>query len=376
MADALHVAGVVSAQEARLDDGGLVAVQGPSALDIRTGVMVGPGATALVTGTGATAPMTVNVAAHHWVTARSSAGGPYRGTKEASTTVTIQPAPGSGTRIDVVYEKMQDNTAGLTPPDGAVGELYAVLTGTVGAGKPNLATIPGAEELATVAVSAGATATNGAGVVITNTARLTATRGGLVAVRSDAERDALTPYYGLQIVEVHTGLRRWWDGQRWRYEGDRTVVNNAAARTALTGYLNLEVLELDTLRRYLWNGTAWLYVGGGKPPTTALAMANGWTASTSNPPAVGRDASGRTFLEGWVFNDNTFTPGGGEDICTIPTASLRPVATELRPVSVSIGHAQLQLEVLPSGLIQVAPRAFGLTITANAVWDLGSISWW
>lgn len=201
--DALHTPGVVSAAEARLDDAGLIAVLGPTLLDVRTGVMNGPGASTLVTGTASTAPMQVSVAPHHWTTTRGSADGVYRGTMEAATLLTIGAAPGSGTRIDVVYEKQGDANSTITP-DGATAPVYGVLAGVAGAGKPGPLPV-GAIELATVSVSAGATATNGAGVVIANTARLSVARGARIPVRDAADRDAITAFKGLEVYRLDTG---------------------------------------------------------------------------------------------------------------------------------------------------------------------------
>lgn len=203
MGDALHThGGVTDAKEARLAQAGLIAVQGPTALDARTGVLAGPGTTTLVTGTSATAPMTVAVAPHQWVTSRGAANGPYLGALEASTAVTIAAAPaaGAGTRIDVVYDKQQDATPGVPTPDATTAPLYGVVTGVPGGGKPALPV--GALELATVAVAPGATATNGAGVTITNTARQTVARGGIVPTRDQADRDSLTTYDGLTVARL------------------------------------------------------------------------------------------------------------------------------------------------------------------------------
>jgi hypothetical protein len=224
MADALHThGGVVSAQEARVNDAGLIAAQGPGTLDVRTGVLAGPGATTIVTGTANTAPMRVAIGPHNWVTSRGTANGPYRGTNEAARTVDIAAAPGSGTRTDVVYVKQNDATAGVPTPDGSTGEFYGVVTGTVGAGKPALPV--GGEELATVAVSAGATATNGAGVLITNSARLTVARGAPIPVRTVAERDAIPKWVGLTVQFVAdagiflAGTLHAWHGSYWRQLG-------------------------------------------------------------------------------------------------------------------------------------------------------------
>jgi hypothetical protein len=206
VADALHTPGVTSAAEARLDDAGLIAVQGPTALDARTGVLVGPGTTALVTGTADTSPMAYLVAPHHWVTNRGvNTDGVYRGALEAATRVTTTAAPGSGSRIDVIYEKQGDANSTITP-DASTAPVYGCAQGNPTTGTPVKPSIPvGAIELATATVSAGATATNGAGVVITNTARQTVARGARIPVRNQAERDALTAFPGLEVYRLDTG---------------------------------------------------------------------------------------------------------------------------------------------------------------------------
>lgn len=193
MADGLHTPGVVNPIKARLAEAGLIAVQGPGAMNTRTGVLHGPGTTALVTGTADTAPMAVLVAPHHWVTTRGSADGIYRGAHETAVRVSIAAAPASGSRIDVIYDKQSDANSTVTP-DGSTAFAPAVVTGVAGAGKPALPV--GAEELATVTVSAGATATNGAGVVIANTARQTTAHGAPIPVGTIAERDALPAFAG------------------------------------------------------------------------------------------------------------------------------------------------------------------------------------
>ncbi|SNR33178.1 hypothetical protein [Blastococcus mobilis] len=209
MGNALHTpgqpgAGAVSPAEARLDDAGLIAVQGPGLIAPRTGVLYGPGSTTLVTGTSDTAPMTVQIAPHHWVTSRQDADGVYRGALEAARKVSIgaAPASGAGTRIDVVYEKQNDAYSTISP-DGTTEPVYAVAAGQPGGAKPAIPV--GAIEVATVAVSPGATATNGAGVLITNTARQTVPRNTRIPVRNQAEQDALTAFPGLEVYRLDDG---------------------------------------------------------------------------------------------------------------------------------------------------------------------------
>lgn len=244
MGDALFVhGGVTDAQEARLALAGLIAVHGATLLDARTGVMHGAGSTALVTGTTATAPMTVSIAPHQWVTSRGNANGPYVGSLAAAQTVTIGAAPGSGTRVDVVYVKQNDPTPGVPTPDtspATAQPIYGVLAGTVGAGKPSLASIVGAEELATVSVSAGATKTTDGTVLITNTARQVVARGAEIPVRNTTERDALSTYTGLHVKRLDLGgvLERWVTGTTWaRYDALQIPVRNRRVAATASGTL-------------------------------------------------------------------------------------------------------------------------------------------
>lgn len=217
MADALHTPGVTSAVEARLDDAGLIAVHGPGALDVRTGVMHGPGSTALVTGTADTAPMAVLVAVHHPVMSRQPSEGVYRAAVETARRVALDPAPAADARIDVIWVKQADASAGILNPDGTTELLVSKTTGAVSATPAKPAIPTGAEELATVRVAAGATATNGSGIVITNTARQTVARGAPIPVRDQAERDALAKYKGLRVIRLDRADTRveTWLGSAW-----------------------------------------------------------------------------------------------------------------------------------------------------------------
>jgi hypothetical protein len=214
VADALHTPGVVSAQDGRLDDAGLIASQG-AGMDVRTGVLHGPGSTALITGTADTAPMAVLVAAHHGVTRRQVSEGVYRGATEAPVRVSIDAAPASDSRIDVVWVKQNDASAGVLTPDATTEWLVSKTTGTVAASPVKPAIPVGALELGTVTVAAGATATNGAGVTIANTARQTVARGARIPVRNAAERDALTTFPGLEVYRLDTDTVELHDGTAW-----------------------------------------------------------------------------------------------------------------------------------------------------------------
>lgn len=201
-------AGGTDAQHARLALAGLLAGQGNDPLDVRTGVLTGPGSTDLITATSDTAPMTVALRPHNTVTSRGVANGPYLGALPTDVFVDIDAAPASGTRIDIVYELQADSTPGVPDPDTTTERVYGVLTGEPGAGAPDLADIVGAEELGTIAVSAGATRTTDAQVLITNTARQTAPRNTPVPVRDEADRDTLTLFPGLTVFRLDLGVEQ------------------------------------------------------------------------------------------------------------------------------------------------------------------------
>lgn len=238
--------GSTDAQHARLAMGGLIAVQGPSALDIRTGVLVAPGSRSLITGTSSTGPMKVSVAAHQWVTSRGAANGPYLGKLAAATLVDIAVAPGSGTRVDVVWDKQQDSTLGVPSPDGVTAPQVGVTTGVVGQGKPAIPV--GASELGTVTVTAGATRTDSAGVTIAQTARQTAARGARIPVLDAADRDGITPYRSLPVYRLDLGREQvYGSDDKWHGVGSGPMfetawpnsVDTAGTNNIPTGTINV-----------------------------------------------------------------------------------------------------------------------------------------
>jgi hypothetical protein len=375
VADALHTPGaVVSAAEARLDDAGLIAVQGPTALDTRTGVMVGPGSTALVTGTGSTAPMQYAIAPHHWITSRGVAtDGVYRGANETTQLISTTAAPGSGSRIDIIYEK-QGDAASTISPDATTTPVYGVVQGASSTGTPVAPAIPvGAIELARATVAAGATATNGAGVTISQTARQTTTRGGLILLRAASELSALTTYPTLQALELDTGRRRWHDGTRWRYEGDRAVVADQTARDALTAYEGLTAFRQDTKQTEIYTAGAWAYLGGG--PVVGTLTMNSLYASTIKTLQRGK----RWALQGQATHTTpTFSaPANSENpLATLP-AGAAP-ASSLTFASycwTGAGNASVWINVKTDGSVTYIPSAAlstGMAIALNGVtWQAG-----
>lgn len=315
VADALHTDGaVVGAKEARIDDAGLIACQA-SSIDVRTGVLVAPGSTDLVTGTAATGTMTYAVAAHHWIGTRGAANGPYRGALEAATEVPTAAAPGSNSRIDVIWSRMQDSTAGVPTPDATSGEEYGVTSGEAAVSPVKPAIPVGAIELATATVAAGATATNGAGVTITNTARQTVARGARVPVRDQAERDGLTVFKGLEVYRLDTGaveLNTTGAAGGWAttYDPARPVgalLHGAGTQAVGTGAMSVVTLEVSVRAKGMTTDTA----SGRITATKAgIYLVSGMVSFTGN--ATGRRLA-QVFKNGASVAQTTAasTPGAG-----------------------------------------------------------------
>jgi hypothetical protein len=174
--------GVVDSVDLRKDLAGLIVRD--TAGNARPGVFPRH-VNSLVSGTAATAPMAVNVAAFEGVSVRG--GGPLFMSNDGVASATITTAPGSNSRIDVVIFRQKENGYNGFA-DGVSAPVIEVVAGAPAASptKPSLAAYPGAVELATVLVSAGNTSTSQ--MTITPTHQFTATSGGVLVFRNTTER--------------------------------------------------------------------------------------------------------------------------------------------------------------------------------------------
>lgn len=170
---------------ARLATGGLLAHDGATPLGVRKGVVFDGGGP-VVTGT---AGMSYDVRAFVVATMASSANGPTIVANDATVNVATGAAPGSGSRIDVVWVRQK-----LLAGDGGSetgNEAEIGVTQGVASGSPSAPAIPtGALSLAQVTVTAGTTATNT--LVFTRSHQWTAAAGGVVRVESSTERAAIS----------------------------------------------------------------------------------------------------------------------------------------------------------------------------------------
>lgn len=221
--DALFTAGlVVSAPDARL---GQSAAWPKNGLTPITGVVYAGNST-LLTATANTAPMQVSVSALHFVGSKADNQGVYVGANDGTYLLTIAAAPGSGSRTDKVYIQQQDSTAGTTSPDATTAAIIAATSGTLPAG---------AVQIGTVVVPAGVTKLTDVGVVVSTTCQWVAAAGAPIPVRNTTERDAMTPYLGMQVSRLDKGgLVQTHDGTKWR--GQRTHGSSYTVSTDASGY--------------------------------------------------------------------------------------------------------------------------------------------
>lgn len=151
----------------------------------------------LVTGR---ASMGYDVAAFNAVTSRTTAGAEEIA-NDAVTIVTTTAAPGSNSRIDVIWVRSQFQVLG----DANNDVVFGVTQGTAAVSPTKPAIPAGALELATATIPSTATTTLSSGVVITQTHTYTATAGGVVLFRSLADLTAWAAGEGALARDVSTG---------------------------------------------------------------------------------------------------------------------------------------------------------------------------
>lgn len=191
--------------EARLADAGLFAENGPG---IPRSGLLNPGTPNVVTGTGT---MNYAIAPCKPVLNRVTNEGVYRWSIDAATTVPTTAAPGSNSRIDIIWTKQNDQSKGDADNLAIVGCSQGVA-----APVPSAPTIPvGALELARATVPALVTGTSSAS--ITQTFQYTALRGAPVPVRNDAERGTgLAVGSRVKRLDTTALVEEEWDGTAWR----------------------------------------------------------------------------------------------------------------------------------------------------------------
>jgi hypothetical protein len=188
-----------------------------------------------------TSSATMNVSVARFQGAAVRDGGVILLANDGAANVLLDAAPGANSRIDVIYAKQNDASGTVTVPDANNTALLTFVKGTAGA-VPVKPTLPvGALELATVLIPSGATATNSAGVVITQTAAFTAAAGATVSFRTKTALDLwTTAQKDQQTVVLADSARYRYTGSVWEQTGSSTqlkmgTVSSVILSTPQTG---------------------------------------------------------------------------------------------------------------------------------------------
>lgn len=218
-----------TALDTRKADAALLVPDNSATQAPRTGVLTeNP---SIVTTDASTAPMRVAVAKAGFATSRGVADGVNKWTNDGSVFVTVT-KPVSNSHIVVIYAKAYDAFAG----DANSLPVIETVTGAA-AGSPVKPALPtGAEELATLLVPSTATSTQSAGVVLTNTYKMTAMRGGVVPFRTKTDLDLWNTAAELQLAFVIASKRlAQFIGGAWQASGGITPFADAAVAAGAIG---------------------------------------------------------------------------------------------------------------------------------------------
>lgn len=183
-------------------------------------------------------------------------------------TQSLTPADGTNPRKDIVIGRVYDHDESASGLRLYRSEYIAGLAGPT----PSEPSVPqGAIRLATIDVPQ----TGGGSPVVTNNYLMSAASGGVLPVRTQAERDALvTPYNGQTVHRMDKGWQEHHDGTAWR------VYPNAvsfAATSEFTGPVTGQVaFHLSTRQWWYYNGTTWI-----ADKLAAQQQATGYVTTTS-----------------------------------------------------------------------------------------------
>jgi len=161
--------------------------------------------------------------------------GMYGWSSDANVTGSVTAADATYDRKDIVYIQVNDSSAG--DGSGATSAPVLYLAGTASA-SPAAPSLPARSFLVgTISVPK---AGGGSPTVVRNPAVYVAA-GAVLPVYSQAERDALSPYLGLEVQRMDlaqissTGIREKWNGTTWDHFGHAeftSATNTAAQNTA------------------------------------------------------------------------------------------------------------------------------------------------
>lgn len=221
---------------------------GSGGLGIRNGVFY-DGLGAAVIGTTDTGTMTYQIRACtlSYYLLGTAASGAVVTVIDAATKVNTTAAPGSNSRIDVIWVRQQA-VAADGGGDAANLPLLGCTQGTPAA-SPSVPAIPtGALAIAQAVVLSSTTQTSTC--VITQVHNWTTSHGSPIPLRNSTEQATLTPFLGMEVYRLDLDAEQRYNGTAWRQESSlqpplalghkprRILVNTVLAFTALSTATN------------------------------------------------------------------------------------------------------------------------------------------
>jgi len=171
----------------------------------------------------------------------------YGWASDANVTGSVTAADATYARKDIVYIQVNDSSAG--DGSGATTAPVLYLAGTPSA-SPVAPTLPARSFLVgTISVPV---AGGGSPTVVRNPSVYVAA-GAVLPIYSQTERDALTPYVGMDIQRMDlaqissTGIREKWNGSTWDHFGHAEFTTAPNVASSNTGW-GMGVFTRDTVR--------------------------------------------------------------------------------------------------------------------------------
>ncbi len=314
---------------------GALVYQGGAPMEARSGLFPSGGNPAGLSGASA---MSANIApCSAWVDGTSGTNqGGYLLVSTAAELITFADGETGVARVDRVIAQVEHDTY------DASGQRRARIRYLKGQASGVATALPASslllwEMTVPAGTSSGSGGLNFANAVDKRT--FTATRGGMLPVANQTERDALpSPHVGQQIWRTDYGWQEIYDGTAWRVQGVAPVpasANLTRVTNPLTGQL---AIATSTAQVYRYNGTVWVtYPTFGTVAVDVLNTSRGSTIATSYTSALSTSTDDPITL--------TFTA---------PTSGAVWVTVSARIDPAGEAFATFQIATSPGGVVTVA----------------------
>lgn len=297
----------VDAEDARLAITALMTT-GATSVRGRQGLRPGPGNPGLVTASG-TPDINVNVEKFQAIVTATRGLGEYIATLDADKTINVlgdNPAHGTQQRNHLIIALQTDTYYS----DGTSKFEVIEVIGVAGAGDPSLAAYSDYILLARLRITAGASTVTSAMIDDLRPSWFVAL-GGLLPVKDNVERDALTAWDGLHIYRRDRDWHEIRDGGAWRVQGVAVCSSTADRDSAITSPYNGQLAYTSN------TGKMWQRHSGA------------WREFPAQPSAQMRQTSAQS-LSHATFTAITFTTEdydshGGHDNATNPSRYTAPI---------------------------------------------------